>query len=254
MKKSRSAKTEKTQGVRLQKILAESGLFSRRKAEEAILEGRVQVNGKTVTRLGVKADLSADRITCDGRPVKTPPKVYVLFHKPAGVICTSDDPQGRKTATGMITEIKERLYSVGRLDFNTAGLLLMTNDGDFSQKMMKPSSKIVKKYIARVRGIVKEPTLLKMKQGITVDGVKYRFNDVRVDRKTGKNTILHVSLTEGKKRQIRILCQALGHPVVKLSRVAYGSLKLSGLQPGDYRHLSQKEVKSLLSAVTKPNK
>jgi len=154
----------------------------------------------------------------------------------------------------MITEIKERLYSVGRLDFNTAGLLLMTNDGDFSQKMMKPSSKIVKKYIARVRGIVKEPTLLKMKQGITVDGVKYRFNDVRVDRKTGKNTILHVSLTEGKKRQIRILCQALGHPVVKLSRVAYGSLKLSGLQPGDYRHLSQKEVKSLLSAVTKPNK
>ncbi len=254
MKKSRSGKSDTTREVRLQKILAESGLFSRRKAEEAILENRVQINGTIVTRLGVKADLRRDRITCDGRLVKIPQKIYVIFHKPAGVICTADDPQGRKTVTGMITEIKERLYPVGRLDFNTTGLLLMTNDGDFSQKMMRPASKVIKKYSARVRGLVKEPTLLKMRRGITVEGVKYRFNGVRVERKTGKNTILHVSLTEGKKRQIRILCKALGHPVVKLARVAYGPLKLSRLQPGDYRHLAPKEVKALLAAVTKPKK
>ncbi len=242
-------KTEKT---RLQKILAEAGLFSRRKAEDAIAQGRVKVNGIAVTELGFKADPYHDSITCDGKPVRLQPKTYLVMNKPAGVICTVKDDQGRTTVTDIIRNVDERLFPVGRLDFNTTGVLLLTNDGDFAQKISHPSSGVVKTYSARVRGVVTPKEVGRMLGGITVEGEKYRFHDVHVERATGKNSTLLIGLTEGKNRHIKVLCQALGHPVSKLARIAYGPIKLGTLQPGDYRHLSQKEISSLLHGPKKP--
>lgn len=245
---SRRTQTKRKE-IRLQKILADAGLFSRRKAEEAIAEGRVKVNGNTVTALGTKADPQKDKITCDGKAVLAKSKTYLMLNKPAGVVCTASDPEGRRVVTDIIEGINERLFPVGRLDYNTTGLLLMTNDGKFAQKMMHPSSKLVKKYTARVRGVASREVISKMRSGITLEGVKYRFHKVKVERTTGKNSILHIELAEGKKHHIKNLCKALGHPVIKLSRAAYGPLKLTSLGSGDYRHLSQKEVKALLSAA-----
>ncbi len=232
--------------IRLQKILADAGLFSRRKAEEAIVEGRIKVNGKTVKKLGTKVDPQEETITCDGKALKRISKIYLLMNKPAGVVCTESDPEGRKIVTSLVPEIRNRVFPVGRLDFNTTGLLLLTNDGDFAQKMMRPSSKVIKKYAARVRNVVENETIIKMKKGMTIEGIKYRFDSVKVERTTGKNSILYIDLTEGKKHHIKNLCKALGHPVTKLARTGYGPLKLVGLGPADYRHLSEKEVKALL--------
>jgi len=236
----------KVKKIRLQKILADAGIFSRRKAEEAIALGRVSVNGQVITEQGFKANPSGDRIICDGKLVQPEAKTYVILNKPAGIICTTDDDRDRTTVVDIIKHIGERLFPVGRLDYNTTGILLLTNDGEFAQKMMRPSSGVVKTYRARVRGQVMPKTISKMQTGITVEGVKYRFQKVRVESATEKNSTLIIELTEGKNRHIKILCQALGHPVSKLARSAYGPLKLGNLGPGDYRHLSPKEVRSLL--------
>ncbi len=245
------AMKETMEKIRLQKILADAGLFSRRKAEEAIEQGRITVNGEIITELGFKADPAKDRITCDRKPVKAEAKTYVMLNKPAGIICTTDDDQNRTTVVDIIKHIGERLFPVGRLDFNTTGILLLTNDGEFAQKMMRPSSDIVKTYHARVRGLVTPRILGKMLSGITVEGIKYRFHKVRIEKSTDKNSALIIELTEGKNRHIKILCQALGHPVSKLMRTGYGPLKLGNLGPGDYRHLNEKEVKSLLRPAIK---
>lgn len=245
-------KGRKTKTVRLQKILADAGLFSRRKAEEAIAEGRVTVNGRVVTTPGTKADPGHDTIVCDGKPVRAEAKVYLIMHKPAGVLCTCADGEQRKTVVDLVDEIDERVFPVGRLDYNTTGVLLLTNDGDFSQRMAHPSSNIVKTYQAKVRGVVTEPTLHKMIKGITVEGEKYAFLTARVARITGKNCILEIGLKEGKNHHIKILCQAMGHPVAKLARIAYGPLRLGTLQPGDYRHLERKEISLLLNTAAAP--
>jgi len=152
-----------------------------------------------------------------------------------------------------VDEIDERLFPVGRLDYNTTGALLLTNDGEFAQKMSRPSSSVIKTYLAKVSGLVSEKTMSRMLAGIYIDGVKHRFRSVRLERITGKNSILKIELTEGKTRQIKKVCQALGCPVVKLSRIAYGPIKLGALAPGDYRHLSQKERKALLRSVKTPS-
>ncbi len=235
--------------IRLQKILAEAGLFSRRKAEKAILEGRVRVNGESVTVLGASADPEKDTITCDGNEIKRRPKLYILLNKPGGLLTSCADDRGRRTVIDLVDEIEERLFPVGRLDYNTTGALILTNDGLFAQKMMRPSSSVTKTYLAKVRGAVSEKTVSRMRAGITVDGVRHRFQSVRLERSTGKNSVLKIELTEGKNRQIKKVCQALGCPVSKLGRIAYGPVKLGALSPGDYRHLSQREVKALLSGV-----
>lgn len=238
--------TKISKKTRLQKILAEAGLFSRRKAEESILAGRVTVNGETITRLGFKADPANDSITCDGNPVKHQPKTYILLNKPAGVLSTCSDDRARKSVVDLIDNIGERLYPVGRLDFNTTGAIILTNDGGFAQKMMHPSSGVTKTYVAKVRGLVEGKTLKKMRSGITLEGVKLRFHKVAAERATGSNSFLKIDLQEGKNLHIKKLCKALGHPVSKLSRVSYGPIKLTGLESGDYRHLSGNEIKSLL--------
>jgi len=249
-KKRTKKRKNSSEGTRLQKILADAGLFSRRKAEEAIKEGRIAVNGETVTEPGAKADPSSDSITCDGRQVKAVSKTYIILNKPAGVLCTTYDPEGRPTVLDITKEIKQKVSPVGRLDYNTTGLLILTNDGAFAQKMMRPSSKIIKKYHAKVRGTVSEKTLSRMRYGITLEGIKYRFADVKLVRTSGNNSFLTIDLTEGKKHHIRIVCETLGNPVVKLSRVAFGPIKLSNLPLGAYRHLSEKEVKALKNAAS----
>ena len=236
--------------IRLQKILANAGLFSRRKAEEAMTEGRVTVNGEVVTELGSKADPENDVITCDGVRIESQGKIYLIMNKPAGVICTCADDRGRKTVINLVAEeMAKRVFPIGRLDYNTTGLLLLTNDGEFSQKLSHPSHGVVKTYIAKVRGVVTQETMKKMIGGITIEGEKYRFHDVRLDHVTGKNSSLIIELTEGKNLIIKILCQALGHPVAKLARVGYGPQKLGNLGLGDYRHLEKDEVKALLTAA-----
>ncbi|MBI5637644.1 MAG: pseudouridine synthase [Nitrospinae bacterium] len=236
--------------IRLQKILANAGLFSRRKAEEAMTEGRVTVNGEVVTELGSRADPDKDVIVCDGARIEPQGKFYLIMNKPAGVICSCADDRGRKTVIDLVAEeMAKRVFPIGRLDYNTTGLLLLTNDGDFSQKLSHPSHGVVKTYMAKVRGVVAPETIKKMIGGITIEGEKYRFHNVRVDHVTGKNSVLMVELTEGKNLIIKILCQALGHPVAKLARVAYGPLKLGNLGLGDYRHLDRDEVKALLAAA-----
>ncbi len=236
--------------IRLQKILANAGLFSRRKAEEAMTEGRVTVNGTVVTELGSKADPEKDVIVCDGKRIEPQGKFYLVMNKPAGVITSCADDRGRKTVIDLVAEeMAKRVFPIGRLDYNTTGLLLLTNDGDFAQKLSHPSHGVVKTYLAKVRGLVAPETLKKMIGGITIEGEKYRFHNVRVDHVTGKNSTLMVELTEGKNLIIKILCQALGHPVAKLTRISYGPQKLGNLGLGDYRHLERDEVKALLAAA-----
>ncbi len=243
-------KTTPMEKIRLQKILANAGLFSRRKAEEAMTEGRVTVNGEVVTELGSKADPENDIITCDGVRIELQGKIYLVMNKPAGVICSCADDRGRKTVIDLVAEeMAKRVFPIGRLDYNTTGLLLLTNDGDFSQILSHPSHGVVKTYLAKVRGVVTPETTQKMRRGITIEGEKFRFHDVRVDHVTGVNSVLMVELTEGKNHIIKILCQAMGHPVAKLARVAYGPLKLGNLGLGDYRHLEKDEVKALLAAA-----
>jgi pseudouridine synthase len=249
-KKQAGIKPPKDNQVRIHKILSNAGLFSRRKAEEAIAEGRISVNGEKVTGPGHKADPDKDRVTCDGQAVVSERKRYIIMNKPGGVVCTTSDPEGRRTVIGLVKGIKESVKPVGRLDYNTTGLLILTNDGAFAQDMMRPASGIVKRYQAKVRGEVSQGKIKKMLSGLTIEKVKYRFKAVSVTRKTSGNTFLAISLTEGKKHHIKILCETLGNPVVKLARVGFGPLKLSGLGTGDYRHLSTDEVKALKRAVS----
>jgi len=249
-KKQTETKPSADNQVRIHKILSDAGLFSRRKAEEAISEGRISVNGKIVSGPGQKADPSHDTVTCDGKAVTSERKRYIIMNKPGGVVCTTSDPEGRRTVIGLVSGIKEAVKPVGRLDYNTTGLLILTNDGAFAQDMMRPASGIIKKYQAKVRGDVSEGKLKKMVTGLTVEKIKYRFKSVSVTRRTSGNTFLSISLTEGKKHHIKILCETLGNPVVKLARVGFGPLKLSGLGTGDYRHLTTDEIKALKKAVT----
>lgn len=246
-----TTRKRKSHNLRLNKILAETGLFSRRKADQAIKDGRVAVNGRRVTDLSLKADPLNDLITVDNNPVKTEPKTYILLNKPAGCLSTCTDDRGRKTVVDLVEHISERVFPVGRLDYNTTGLLILTNDGDFAQKISHPSSGALKKYRARVRGKPEGKVLKKMTSGITIEGIKHKFHAVKVEKATGKNTTLAIELYEGKNRHIKKLCAALGHPVSKLSRIAFGPLKLTGLEPGDYRHLMEKEITALKSAVGK---
>lgn len=199
--------------------------------------------------MGASAEPETDTITCDGNEVKRRPMLYILLNKPGGLLTSCSDDRGRRTVIDLVDEIGERIFPVGRLDYNTTGALLLTNDGLFAQKMMRPSSSVTKTYLARVRGIVSEKTVSRMRTGITVEGVRHRFQSVKLERSTGKNSILKIELTEGKNRQIKKVCRALGCPVSKLSRIAYGPIKLGALSPGDYRHLSQREVKALLRGV-----
>lgn len=232
---------------RLQKVLAEAGVASRRKCEELIAAGRVEVNDQVVTTLGVKVDPSQDFIKVDGRPIRRQSKVYVIFNKPKGVITSAQDPEGRKTVTEFFKNMKERIYPIGRLDYDTEGLLLLTNDGDFAHLLTHPKHHVPRTYLATVKGIPHGTQLDKLRSGIELDdGVtspaEVEYQDVDMDK---KEAVIKITIYEGRNRQVRRMFDAIHHPVVKLKRIQFGPLQLSGLPRGKFRHLTPQEVEEL---------
>ncbi|PAE95682.1 pseudouridine synthase [Shouchella clausii] len=240
---------------RLQKVIAKAGVASRRKAEEYIVEGRVKVNGETVTELGTKVNPSKDAVEVDGVPLDKEEPVYHLLYKPTGVVSTSNDEKGRKVVTDFI-ESEQRIYPIGRLDYDTSGLLLLTNDGEFAHLLMHPRYKIEKEYIAKVKGIPERKRIKELETGIVLEDGKTapaKAKVLSIDKKK-QTAIVRLIIHEGKNRQVRRMFEAIGHPVVKLKRERYGFLTLGHLHPGESRQLKPIEVKQLKElAVTKPS-
>ena len=227
---------------RLQKILAEMGLASRRKAEEIILEGRVTVNGK-VASIGMKADTSKDHIKVDGKLLFRPEKkVYYIFHKPRGVVTSMSDPEGRPTVHDFLKGIKQRVYPVGRLDYDSEGMLLITNDGELAQAILHPSKKIPKTYLVKIKGMIEEENIEKLRKGIRLDRTVTAPAKVKRSRKIENNTWLEMVIYEGKKRQIRRMMERIGHSVIRLMRIRINGLEMGALRPGEYRQISSEEI------------
>lgn len=237
---------------RLQKVIAHAGIASRRKAEELMAEGRVKVNGKTVRELGVKVSAS-DRIEVDGIPVEREEPVYYLLYKPRGVISAVSDDKGRKVVTDYFEGIKRRIYPVGRLDYDTSGLLVLTNDGEFANLLMHPSNEIEKVYVAKVKGIPSRESIKNLQRGVILEDGKTapaRTKLLSMDKKK-QTAIIEISIHEGRNRQVRRMFEAIGHPVLKLKRERYGFLTLQGLSAGDARELTAHEVKQLRALAMK---
>jgi 23S rRNA pseudouridine2605 synthase len=227
---------------RLQKLLANAGVASRRKAEELILAGRVSVNGETVAELGSKADLTVDKVKVDGRVLSAPKHhLYFAFNKPKNVVSTVHDPEGRPTVLSFFKGFHERLYPVGRLDYASEGLLLLTNDGDFANKMMSPASHVTKTYLAKANGPLLPDQEEQFRRGIPMHGRKTAPAGLKLIRK-GENPWYEVRLIEGRQNQIRIMFKHFGRLVEKLKRVKIGFLDLGSLKPGAYRTLTNSEV------------
>ena len=233
--------------LRLQKYLAEAGIASRRASEELITAGRVQVNGDTAT-LGMSVDPDTDVILFDGKPVKQEEELITLMlYKPKGVVSTSDDPQGRKTVQEYVKDIPARLYNVGRLDINSEGLLLMTNDGELGNFILHPRYEVNKTYEALVMGSPTREELRRLEMGVEIDGQRTRPADIRILDRRGQRTLVEVVIHEGKKRQVRKMFQAINHRVIHLKRTAYGQLRLGRLAPGKYRILATDDLKKIFS-------
>ncbi|MDO3409581.1 pseudouridine synthase [Saccharibacillus sp. CPCC 101409] len=240
---------------RLQKILAQAGVASRRKCEELILAGKVEVNGEVVTTLGTKADPDADEITVGGRAIKAQQKLYLMFNKPKGVITSATDPEGRKVVTDYIKGIKERVYPVGRLDYDSEGLLLLTNDGELAQRLTHPSHHVPKTYLATVEGIPHGDSLEKLRRGIQLDDgmtapAELEYYDVDQEK---KQATIRITIYEGKNRQVRRMFDAISHPVKRLKRISMGNLYLQNLKRGLYRHLTKSEVNELKQLAENKN-
>lgn len=231
---------------RLQKVMAQAGVASRRKSEELILAGKVKVNGETVTELGVKVTL-ADRVEVEGVQLAKEQSIYFLLYKPRGVISTANDEKGRRTVVDFFQEVTERIYPVGRLDYDTSGIIIMTNDGDFAHLMTHPKFEIKKTYVAKVKGIPSREALKKLEKGIELeDGLTApaRVKTISVDKKT-RTAIIEITIHEGRNRQVRRMFDAIGCPVDSLKRETFGTLTTRGLNAGEVRPLTIHEIKQL---------
>jgi len=239
---------------RLQKIIAAAGIASRRKAEELIASGRVAVNGKVVTELGTKADTEQDHIRVNGKLLHGAQRhVYLLLNKPKGFVTTAHDPEGRPTVMTLVKGVGSRVYPVGRLDYASEGLLLMTNDGDLAHKLMKAASHVPKTYVVKVSGKPPEEAIAKLRGGLSIatdEGKRVRTSPAKIRIvKEGANPWYEVTLIEGRNRQIRRIFEEVGHHVEKIKRVKYGPLALD-VPPGEFRSLTLQEVARLKSATT----
>ena len=231
---------------RLQKYMARSGVTSRRKAEEMIKKGLVRVNGTIITEMGVKVNPLEDEIDVAGKKIlPEEKKVYVLLNKPLGVVTTMNDPQGRKIVTDLLKDIKERIYPIGRLDYNTEGLLLLTNDGELAYHLTHPRFEINKTYFAKVNGYVTELALKELRQGVMLADGLTKLAFVKLLKRTAKESSLEITIQEGRNRQVRRMCEKVGHAVSYLKRIRLGFLELEDLQVGQYRCLKDFEVKKL---------
>lgn len=236
---------------RLQKIIAQSGLTSRRKAEQLIVDGKVKVNKQTVTTLGTKV-AKKDLVEVNGIPLEKEAPVYYMFYKPREVISSLHDDKGRKIVTDYLHGVAERVFPIGRLDYHTSGMLLLTNDGDFANLLMHPRYEIKKVYITKIKGIPNKEELKQLRKGVQADKELLKAIHYKVlSTEKKKNTmILEITLGEGKNRHIRRMMESLGYPVMKLSRERYGFLTLDGLQSGDFRELTPHEVKQMRHLAT----
>ena len=233
-------------GERLQKILAAAGIASRRACEQIILDGRVQVNGVTVTELGTRAHPGRDQITLDFQPIQREKLVYLLLNKPKGYVTTVKDDEGRPTVMALLHEVPARVYPVGRLDFNSEGLLLLTNDGELAQRLMSPEFHVAKTYLVKIHRLPPPETLDELRNGFRLDGRRLKPCGIDVMERAD-NPWLKVTLTEGKNQQIRRMFAAVGHPVSKLRRIAFGPLEDPDLRPGAWRFLTAQELAALKS-------
>jgi len=239
-----------SKGVRLQKVLAQAGVASRRAAEEMIRQGRVAVNGRVVEELGCRVDPERDEIRVDRALVSSAQKkVYLIFYKPKHCVTTANDPQGRKTVLDLIPDIGARVFPVGRLDYDSEGLLLLTNDGPLANRLQHPRYGVPKTYETKVMGRPDDRALNRLRSGIVLEEGKTAPADVTVLRALPKATWLKIVLHQGWNRQIRRMGEAVGHPVLKITRVGYGPLNLGTLRPGAFRPLSPDEVQRLYRTV-----
>ncbi len=238
---------------RLQKILSHAGVASRRASEQLMRDGRVTVNGAAATELGTKADATADDIRVDGRRIRVEEaRRYILMNKPRGYVTTRSDPQRRPTVVQLLKGVREYVYPVGRLDFDTEGLLLLTNDGDLAARLTHPRHGVARVYEARVAGVPDAHDLDRLRRGVTIEGRRTRPADVTLKpqaRSASQPATLVITLREGRNRQVRQMCEAIGHPVDALRRVAIGPIRESRLPPGQWRDLTQAELRRLRAAV-----
>jgi 23S rRNA pseudouridine2605 synthase len=243
--------------MRLNKLLSHAGVASRRVADELIAQGRVEMNGRVVTALGTKADLEKDDIRVDGRRLKAPPvRRYLLINKPAGVVSTRSDPQRRTTVIDLLAKagIDGYFYPVGRLDYDSEGLLLLTNDGDFAERVSHPRFELERTYEAQVVGAPDDRDLERLRRGVILDGRRTLPAVVRVKRavstRQGQMTVLEITLREGRNRQVRRMCDSIAHPIERLRRVRIGPLADPGLRSGQIRDLTPAEVRRLTTPPT----
>jgi 23S rRNA pseudouridine2605 synthase len=237
-------------------VLAQAGIGSRRACEALIGEGRVEVNSEVVTEQGRRVDPERDVIRVDGARIPPPRRyLYLALNKPRGVVVTMDDPEGRRTVADVLAEgatrslKKERLFHVGRLDTDTEGLLILTNDGDFAHKLAHPSYQVPKTYIVEVSGVVGPQTLRRLRRGITLEDGPVRPTSVKIVSSAGEKSLLKITLQEGRNRIVRRTMEAVGHPVRRLSRIGIGPVRLGNLQAGEYRELTAEELGGLLDLI-----
>ena len=239
--------------VRLQKLLAQSGVASRRRCEELMLAGLVEVDGEIVTRLGTKVDPTTAVVRVEGRRLPpVGPHVYLALNKPRGVVSTMSDPEGRPTLAGLLADRPERLFHVGRLDTDTDGLLLVTNDGAFAQRVAHPSYALDKTYVAEVDGTVAKAALRRLREGVTLEDGPVEVSTAKVVSTHGERSIVELVIHEGRNRIVRRLLAQVGHPVRRLTRTAIGPVRLAGLRRGDLRELTRDELGILLDATDAP--
>lgn len=225
--------------------MAEAGIASRRKSEKLIAEGRVQVNGVVVSEQGWVLNPDDDTVECDGILVVAPKKIYIMLNKPAGYLCSVNDPHGRPTVLELLREITTRIYPVGRLDLDTEGLLILSNDGDFTNFMIHPRYNIDKKYQAWVKGHITSDALNKLAQGVELEDGLTAPASVIVLGYSQSSTMIELRIHEGRKRQVKRMCAAVGFPVISLKRTAFAFLTLDNVEVGKYRHLQPKEIEQL---------
>ena len=250
----RQVETDDEGQIRLQKLLAQSGIASRRKCEEIMLAGLVEVDGEVVTRLGTKVDPTKAVIRVEGR--RLPPvseHVYLVLNKPRGVVCTMSDPEGRRTLSDVVADRPERLFHVGRLDTDTEGLILLTNDGDFAHQMAHPSFEVDKTYVAQVEGVLRRQTLQQLLAGVVLEDGPVTVSAAKVTSShrssNGDRSIVELVIHEGRNRIVRRLLDHVGHPVRQLTRTRIGPVKLAGLRSGELRELDERELGTLLDAA-----
>lgn len=235
--------------MRLQKYMAMAGVASRRKSEELISQGKVKVNGKVITEMGFDVDEFSDDVSVSNQLIEIERRqVYILLNKPTGYITSAKDQFGRKTVLDLVASINERVYPVGRLDYDTSGLLLLTNDGELTNKLTHPKHDVSKTYLAKVKGVPTAEELQKFEKGIVIDGKPTKAATIAIAKIFQKNALLEITITEGRNRQVRKMCEAIGHDVITLQRTKIGKIELDAeLALGKWRYLTKKEVEYLLA-------